>query len=119
MLYRLSDGEVLAIRVKQADSFIKRLKGLMFLKQFPDDFGALVLSPCNAVHTMFMRYNIDAIFLDKHLNVLFICHQLMPGRFSPVVKNAKYVIELPAGVLVKCDIRLGDRLMLSEQGKAV
>lgn len=109
----------MAIRIERADTFVKRLRGLMFLKQFPDDFDALVLSPCNAVHTMFMRYSIDIIFLDKHMNVLFICHQLKPVRFSPVIKNAKYVIELPAGVLAKYGLRTGEGLMLNEQGKAV
>lgn len=109
----------MAKRIKRADTFVKRLRGLMFQKKFPDDFDALVLSPCNAVHTMFMRYDIDAIFLDKQMNVLFISQRLKPGRFTQVVKNAKYVIELQAGVLEKHGIRPGDRLILSEQGKAV
>jgi uncharacterized membrane protein (UPF0127 family) len=86
----------------------------MFQKQFPAEYDALLITPCNAVHTMFMRYAIDVLFLDSELKVLHICHALRPWRLSQLIKGAACVIESEAGSAKRCGIQVGDRLHFQE-----
>ena len=119
MLVNLRDESIVASRVKHADTFAGRLRGLMFSKEFPAGIDALILTPCNAVHTFFMRYHLDVLFLDGNLKVLYIIHKMKPGRFSPVVKEARYVVEMAVGNAVRCGVQVGDSLSLQEERKAV
>ncbi|MGN8833098.1 DUF192 domain-containing protein [Selenomonas montiformis] len=54
--------------VKVADSFFSRLLGLMGKKEMKDN-QALLITKCNSIHTFFMRFNMDAVFLDKNMVV--------------------------------------------------
>ena len=119
MLKKITDGTVVAERVMCAATFSRRLRGLMFTKTFPVGMDALILTPCNAVHTMFMRYSLDILFLDGENKVLHILEDMGPGRFSPVVKGASSVVEMIAGSVAKCGVVVGDRLSWNEKGKAV
>ena len=86
----------------------------MFKKQFPAEYDTLMITPCNAVHTMFMRYTIDVVFLDTKQYVLHVGHRMAPWRLSPVVKGAACVIETAAGSAEKFGIQVGDRLYFQE-----
>jgi hypothetical protein len=110
MLYNLTRETVLAERTTLASNFFKRLRGLMFSRSFPRTFEALVISPCNAVHTMFMFYPIDVVFVNDKLQVIHFCRELRPGRFSPVVKGSRQVVELPAGTVSHTGTQVGDYL---------
>lgn len=74
-----------------ADTFWKRLKGLMFLSDFRDQ---IMIQPCNQVHTFFMRFAIDIYFLDENHQVIDVQFQLKPWRISKKVKSAKAIIEV-------------------------
>lgn len=111
MLYNLTREKVLAERTNLASSFFKRLRGLMFSRSFPA-FGALIISPCNAVHTMFMRYPIDVVFLNENMQVIHSCRELSPRRFSPFVKGSRQVVELPAGIIAQTGTEVGDFLKI-------
>lgn len=91
-------GIVLAREVELAQSFKQRLVGLMFRKSLPAG-AALLLDPCNMVHTCFMRFNMDALFLDKDGRVLHVTENMKPWRQSPLVWGAKTTLELPGGAL--------------------
>lgn len=119
MLVHGRSGVVLARRVSYADTFGKRLRGLMFVREFPADCDALILTPCNAVHTFFMRFSIDVLFTDQHFTVVRILTGQSPGKLCPPVKGAKHVIEMPAGQAVACGVEEGDQLILEYTGKAV
>lgn len=67
----------------------------MFFKSYPYE-EALLLDNCSAMHTFFMRFPIDVIFLDKDENIIKIHHSLRPWRLC-FCAGAYYVIELPAG----------------------
>ena len=54
--------------VKVADSFFSRLLGLMGKKEMKDN-QALLITKCNSIHTFFMRFNMDAVFVDKNMVV--------------------------------------------------
>ncbi|MTI82198.1 MAG: DUF192 domain-containing protein [Firmicutes bacterium] len=69
---------------------------------------SLLLTPCSSVHSFFMRYPIDVIFLDEENRVLRILHSLRPFRFGPLVRGAKVALELPAGRCTSSSTRVGD-----------
>lgn len=81
--------------MRKAKGFLQRLRGLMFFKSYPYE-QALLLDNCSAIHTFFMRFSIDVIFMDKEKNILKICHNLKPWRVC-FCSGSYYVIELPLG----------------------
>lgn len=94
---RVRVGErLLAGRVQVADSFGPRLLGLMFRRRLDAQEG-LLLRPCNSVHTFFMRFPIDVVYLDRDGQVLRVTPAMAPWRVGPLVRGAKQVLELPAG----------------------
>lgn len=88
----------IASKVLRADSFSSRLFGLIPRSSLPPEEG-LWLEPCAMIHTCFMRFPIDAVFLDAGLKALKICPNLEPWRFSPWVRGARSVLELAPGRL--------------------
>jgi uncharacterized membrane protein (UPF0127 family) len=78
-----------------ADTFLKRLIGYMFRKE--PHHEALMIKPCNSIHTFFMKFNIDVIFVDKDMKVLKKVENLKPGKVIMPVKDAWAVIEGKAG----------------------
>ena len=103
-------GEVLAEQVQVAEDFLSRLIGLMGRKTMADG-SALILRPCRSVHTFFMRFNIDLVFLDRRGMVVHLIKDMPPFRISPVVMRASLVIELPGGT-VRNRLRPGDVLQM-------
>lgn len=87
---------VIAAEACVADSFYKRLKGLLGCRGLKTH-SALIIKPCNSVHTFFMKFPIDVLFLDKNNKVIKLKQSLKPFRISPLYFNARVVIELPAG----------------------
>ena len=96
-----------ASRVLKADTFSTRLFGLIPRAALGPEEG-LWLDPCAMIHTCFMRFPIDAVFLDGGLKAVKVCVALPPWRFSPWVYGAKSVLELApgraAGLLAEGDI---------------
>jgi len=94
------------MRVVNAESFIERFCGLMFKK---DADYAVLFRRCSSVHTFFMRFNLDIVYLDKDDNVVKIVKNLKPWRVALPVKNAVSILEIPSGIL-KEDIGVGDKI---------
>ena len=91
-----------------ADSFSRRLIGLMGRKDLSDVF--LLIPRCTSVHTCFMRGPIDLLFLDRARRVLSIHHQAVPWRFFFGPRGADSVLEVPAGYTRRRGIALGDTI---------
>lgn len=91
-----------------------RRKGLLGRRELAP-FSALVLAPCAAVHTMFMRFAIDVIFVDAAGRAVHIVTGLSPWR-AAMARLAHAVIELPAGTLTCREVAVGDALYLSPAG---
>jgi len=89
---------VLAERVERATSVWKRFVGLMGRARLDPGEG-LWIDPCNSIHMFFMRFPIDAVFLDRGLRVKRVCPGIKPWRVSPIVFGARSVVELPAGTV--------------------
>ena len=103
--------EVFADNLKLNNTYFSRLVGLMFKKNLPAG-GGVILKPCTQIHTCFMRFNIDVIFLDKNLQVLHVIENMPPWRISPLLLKARYTVELQAGTL-KGRVKKGQELALS------
>jgi len=82
--------------MRKADTFVTRLLGLIPRKSLGPEEG-LWLEPCAMIHTCFMSFPIDAVFLDPGLKVVKVCRGLKPWRFSPWARGAKSVMELSSG----------------------
>jgi len=102
----------LADQVRIAQSYFSRMKGLLGRSGLSPG-EALIIRSCHAVHTLFMRFPIDVVFLSSDNSVVRIIPALPPFRFSPVVYSASSVIELPAGTADACGLKVGDILSFS------
>ena len=98
-----------ALRTLAAQSIIDRARGLMFLKSTDK---ALLLLPCNSIHTFFMRFPIDALFVDRNNRIVQIIRDIKPFRIILPVFKASKVLEIPCGLLDSSDLRPGDLLHL-------
>ncbi len=101
-------GKVLSNNILVADNPLTRIIGLMFRKK-PLDSDGLILEPCNSIHTFFMRYPLDIVFLSKTNEVVKIIRYLKPWRMTLIYFKARKTLELPAGNL-PADIQVGDIL---------
>lgn len=103
-------GKTVASRVEVAETFVDRLAGLLARPPLKPGQG-LLIRPCNGVHTWFMRYPIDVIFLDSDWTVVEMVRELMPFRFSRIVRRAAMALELQAGTIERTYTRVGDTLL--------
>ncbi|ORU01108.1 hypothetical protein D081_0556 [Anaerovibrio sp. JC8] len=85
-------------RLMVADNFLKRFLGLMGRFRLEPNTG-LLLTPCNSIHMMFMRFPIDVIFYDKNYKVVKVATELKPWTGICIAPGASGAIELPAGTL--------------------
>lgn len=109
MIYNLTRKTVLCRNVRLAATFFGRLQGLMLKPCLSEDEG-LLLFPCQSIHTCFMRFPIDAVFLDAYSRVVGLESNLQPWRISRVHSKARYVLELPAGQAARSLTKVGDVL---------
>jgi uncharacterized membrane protein (UPF0127 family) len=110
-LRNVRTGEVLANRVSAAFDSTARRRGLLGRASW-DEGHALVIAPCNAIHTFFMKFPIDVVFVRRDGTVVKARGPVPPWRFSGALR-AYAVIELPGGALTRCDTRRGDVLELA------
>jgi uncharacterized membrane protein (UPF0127 family) len=109
-LEKADSRTVLAEPVEGAFDSASRRRGLLGR----DGLGAaaLVIAPCNLVHTVFMRFPIDIVFTDRDGLVLGVRHDVRPYRLSGAW-GAFATIELAAGRARRTSVRRGDRLVLT------
>ena len=103
----------LAEQVRIADSHFSRLVGLMGTRaeHFPGG-QALLIAPCRGIHSFFMRFAIDALYLDNTGRVVHCESNLKPWRMAPLKWRAAFVLELPAGTVARSGTELGDHVEL-------
>jgi len=100
-----------------AESALERLRGLLGRAGL-DPGGGLLLQPAWSIHTAFMRFPIDAVFLDRELRVLAIAPRVRPWRAAARL-GAHAVLELPAGTCERLSLARGERLTLTSVDRAV
>ena len=103
-------GETLATSVRLANTSLARLRGLMFTRCLPAGAG-LWLRPCQSIHSFWMFYSIDAIFLDRNLRIVKLVANLRPFRLTAPKFSAHSVLELPPGTIERHGLKVGDQLV--------
>ena len=96
----LTTQQELACNMVTAKNVFARMKGLLG-KSSLQPGEAMLIEPCNGIHTFGMRFAIDIIFLDRENRVVAITKDMRPNRLTPLYFRAKRVIELPAGTVEK------------------
>lgn len=94
--------------VALANTPYKRLKGLMF-KQDIEERYALIIMPCNSIHTFFMKFPIDVLFVDRNNHVLCIHEHVDKNQMIKPIKKCRYVVEMKAQN-IKSKIKVGQRI---------
>ncbi len=112
----LLNGELITPRLIRADTMWTRMRGLLGRGALAPSEG-LWISPCNAIHMFFMRFSIDAVFIDEKLQVVRVVEDLRPWRMSRGGKFAHSVLELPPGKAAFFNIRVGDKLTIAAADK--
>jgi uncharacterized membrane protein (UPF0127 family) len=107
----LTRQSVLASHVEVADRGPKRRKGLLGRDGLSAEEG-LWIFPCEAVHTVGMRFAIDLVYLDRNHRVKKICSNVPPFRLSACL-SAHSVVELAAGAVSRTQTKPGDKLEFS------
>jgi hypothetical protein len=105
---RREDGRIVCERVVVADRAYRRMRGLLGRKYLRKGEG-MVLRPGWSIHTAFMRFPIDAVFLDADQVVIRIEHEVGPWR-TVSCRGAREVVELAAGECRRRGLEVGDRV---------
>ncbi|HYF82010.1 MAG TPA: DUF192 domain-containing protein [Clostridia bacterium] len=111
MLYNETKKIMIVDNLKIAKTFKERFLGLMFKRRLPAHEGLMLLG-CSAIHTCFMRFAIDVVFMDINHRVIGIKEKIKPWQLSGFVRKAYIALELPEGTVDKKNITIGDILIL-------
>lgn len=103
-----ADGNVLCTTCHLADRPHTRLRGVIGWKRLHLGEGVLI-RPASSIHTSFVRFPIDAVFLDDEMTVVAISSDLRPWRMA-ASRQANAVLELAAGECERLGVKPGDRL---------
>ena len=109
-LFNKSKGHSLALEAQIADNFFLRLKGLMFRKTIVPE-AALIFYHTSSMHTFFMRFPLDVVFLNKKMQVIKFYEVLKPARVV-FCFSAYLFVELPPGKISQKGLEIGDVLEL-------
>jgi uncharacterized protein len=110
-LVNLDNGHVMAESIESAETFFTRLKGLMFRKQLSNG-GGLYLHPCKSIHTFFMKFPIDVLYINKDWKIVGMEEKLEPGKIGRQFPGAASVVELESGSIQKNGIKEGQIVKL-------
>ena len=104
-IINLRSGKILVNKAKKASSVFEKMRGLLGRERLSEN-EALIISTNGSIHTFFMKFAIDLLFLDQEGRVLKIAERIKPFKiiFAPF-KN-KNVIELAEGAIEKLNIKL-------------
>jgi uncharacterized membrane protein (UPF0127 family) len=110
-IQNLTRGTEIAFCLEVADTPSTRNKGLLGLTGLPSG-GGLWIVPCSSVHTFFMKFPIDLVYIDRRKKVKKIRSRVGPWRLSACF-FAHSILELPAGTADSTQTRRGDQLAFS------
>lgn len=105
-----SRGTFLAQAADVADTSASRRTGLLRRQSLAPGEGLWIV-PCESVHTFFMKFAIDLVYLDRSLRVRKVREKVPPWRVSACLP-AYSVLELPAGIIAASGTRKGDQLVV-------
>lgn len=106
-------GLVLSDRVAVARSFRDRGQGLLGTPTLQAS-QALWIVPCSSVHTFFMGYSIDCVFLSRELRVVKLVEHVQPFRFASCLWQAESVLEMASGSIDRLKIAPGEVMYVGD-----
>ena len=110
---RAGDGAIVAKFCESAHTSMQRMKGLLGRTKLEAGAGLWIL-PCNSVHTWFMKFPIDVIFLDANKKIVRTEENLRPWRITRIVLKARSVLEIESGTVSRFGLIAGDQLNFGE-----
>lgn len=119
-IFNRTRGISLAESGLSTERFFERLKGLMFRDTIKEGEG-LFIERCNSIHTFFMKFPIDVIFISSDGRVVDMVEGMPPFRVSKIFFDACAVVELPAGTIRRSGTSKGDLIDIVpfEKGRAI
>ena len=112
MIINCSNNKIISKHSVICDSLLCKFFGLMFSRR-EKDFGLIFKFSKEtraSLHTLFVFYPIDVLFLDKHKRVVEIKENLKPFSFYLPKKKFYYVVELNNGAIRKSNIKISNRI---------
>ena len=109
-LTNVRNNRIVAQTILTAFDSESRRKGLLGRDSL-EDGSALIIAPCQAIHTFSMRFAIDVLFVSKDGRVLRVRSNVRPGRVAAAFR-AFAVVELPVGAIERSGTRKGDQLQV-------
>jgi len=106
----LTRGAPVVVAGRVARTFWSRFRGLMGVPTLAPGAG-LIIEPCSSIHTHFMRFPIDVLYVDREHVIAGIDRNLRPWWIGRFYKKVHYVVELPTGGAAGCQV--GDRLQIT------
>jgi len=113
-----SRNAVIAEGAAVADTWKARTKGLLGRTQL-NPGEALLITHCQSIHMMFMKFSIDAIFIDSRNRVVGLVKNIQPFRLSPLFWKASSVIECAPGTIEATRTQMEDQLELSNNNNVL
>ncbi len=110
------NGALIASDVEHARSVRERLQGLLGRDSLPQG-RALVIAPCTSIHTFFMRFTIDVLFVDNSSRIVRAVGSMRPWRATRVYPTATLVVELPAGSIARSHTLEGDPVLFEDSNR--
>lgn len=106
------------LKIEHARNWHTRFSGLMFRGTLDPGHG-LLLTPCASIHTAFMRFSIDVVYLDHDLKILSIHAHLKPWRLSWGPVGTRHTLELSAGTAQTMGWHVGQTIQHAINGTSL
>lgn len=110
---RTRGDAVICARAEVADTVWKRLRGLLGRSSLPQGEGMLFRGE-SSIHSAFMRFRFDAVFMDRELRVVGLAEDIPPWRVR-AAKGTRNILELRAGEISRTGVAIGDQLVEIEE----
>ena len=108
-VFNQTQNAPLITKGRLANNFWLRLRGLLGASPLQDGEG-LVLAGEKSIHTLFMGFAIDVVYVNKEYQVIRTTSNMVPYRLGPLVTQCAYVLEMPVGTIDQTSTQVGDQL---------
>lgn len=112
-IYNSTKNNIIAHEGKVAQNFITRSIGLLLKSEMVED-EFLTIRPCCSIHTFFMRFPIDVLFVNRRNEIVALYENVKPWKILPIHLTSSCVIELKSGQITKKNIEKGDLIALNK-----
>ena len=109
VIKNISKGTELASRAYEAKGLLEKIAGLIARPPLQEGEALILSSLAPWIHSFFMKYPIDLVFLSRKGNVVG-AQTLSPWRLSSLYLRARWVLELPAGTIKRSRTEIGDTI---------